>query len=525
MKLLDSLNVRGKLTLAFSVVLALMVALGGMSVWQLARVNGQTETILKIRLPGVRDSQRMLGAATSVRQREFRMLVTLLSEPDKMDSAVAKLKASSEQFEAARKDYADSIADSDEKALYDAAMSQWTAYAEVSAKYAAAAVAGKRDEAIALLTPPDASKRFDDAQAAIKKLSDYNDTAATKDAELAKQIYGRSVAVAVTAVLIGALAAMGLGWGISRAISMPLKEAVSLAEAVADGDLTHTVTSTGNDEVAQLTRALGSMVTKLRNVVAEVRSGVESVGTASAQIATGNLDLSQRTEEQASNLQQTAASMEQLTATVKQNADNSRAAAQLALGATEVAARGGQVVGDVVDTMTSISESSKRISDIIGVIDGIAFQTNILALNAAVEAARAGEQGRGFAVVASEVRSLAQRSASAAKEIKGLIVESVQRVEGGARQVAEAGQTMSDIVSQVKRVQDLVGEISSASIEQSQGITQVGEAVAQLDQVTQQNAALVEESAAAAESMRHQAQRLAETVAVFNVGSMGTPGT
>ncbi len=246
---------------------------------------------------------------------------------------------------------------------------------------------------------------------------------------------------------------------------------------------------------------------------------MESVGTASAQIATGNIDLSQRTEEQASNLQQTAASMEELTATVKHNADNSRAAAQLALGATEVATRGGAVVEEVVVTMQSITDSSRRISDIIGVIDGIAFQTNILALNAAVEAARAGEQGRGFAVVASEVRSLAQRSAGAAKEIKGLIEESAARVEAGGKQVADAGQTMADIVAQVKRVHDLIGEISSASTEQSQGIAQVGDAVAQLDQVTQQNAALVEESAAAAESMKHQASRLAQTVSIFNVGA------
>ena len=270
--------------------------------------------------------------------------------------------------------------------------------------------------------------------------------------------------------------------------------------------------------MAQLTRALGAMVTQLRSVVAEVRGGVESVSTASAEIANGNLDLSQRTEEQASNLQQTSASMEQLTATVRHNADNARAASQLASDATAVAERGGKAVGEVVTTMEAISDSSKRMSDIIGVIDGIAFQTNILALNAAVEAARAGEQGRGFAVVAAEVRSLAQRSAGAAKEIKELIQQSVGRVDGGAKLVSQAGATMSDVVSQIKRVHGLIGEIATASAEQSQGIDQVGHAVSQLDQVTQQNAALVEESAAAADSMKHQAQKLAQTMAVFNIG-------
>jgi len=513
-KLLTSLSVRGKLTFAFACVLLLIFVLGGVSVWQLGRVNAQTESVLTFRLPGVRDSLRMYGAATFLRQREFRLLV---SDTAAMPKAIAKLESSKAEFEAARKDYASSIADSVEKDLYDQAMKAWSAYMEVSAKAAAAAQAGQREEALALITPPEASKRFDDALASIKKLGEYNDRQATADAELSKAIYRNSRVGIIVVVLVAVFLAFGLGWAISRGISIPLAEAVVLAEAVSMGDLTRAPTSDGKDELAQLTRALGMMVSKLRTVVTDVRNGVESVGTASAQIATGNLDLSQRTEEQASNLEQTAASMEQLTSTVKQNADNARAASQLAAGATEVAARGGEAVGNVVATMESISESSKRIGDIIGVIDGIAFQTNILALNAAVEAARAGEQGRGFAVVASEVRSLAQRSADAAKEIKELIQQSVGRVEEGGKLVAEAGQTMTDIVQQVRRVHDLVGEIASASVEQSQGIGQVGEAVAQLDQVTQQNAALVEESAAAAESMKVQAANLSRTVSVFKV--------
>jgi methyl-accepting chemotaxis protein len=513
-KFLSYLSVRGKLTFAFACVLLLMVILGGLSVWQLGRVNAQTDSVLAFRLPGVRDSLRMYGAATFLRQREFRLLV---SDAVDMPRAIAKLESSKAEFEAARKDYADAIADSVEKDLYEQAMKFWAAYMEVSAKAAAAAQAGQREQTLALITPPEASKRFDDALTAIKKLSEYNDHQATADAEVAKTIYQNSRIGIGAGVLIAVCLAVGLGWTIGRAISVPLAAAVALAEAVSNGDLTRAPTSEGKDELAQLTRALGAMVTKLRTVVTDVRNGVESVGTASAQIATGNMDLSQRTEEQASNLQQTAASMEQLTSTVKHNADNARAASQLAASTTEVAARGGEAVGNVVATMESISESSKRIGDIIGVIDGIAFQTNILALNAAVEAARAGEQGRGFAVVASEVRALAHRSADAAKEIKALIQQSVSRVEDGSVLVAAAGQTMTDIVQQVRRVHDLVGEIATASVEQSQGIDQVGEAVAQLDQVTQQNAALVEESAAAAESMKVQAASLSRTVSVFKI--------
>ena len=514
---MNALTVRGKLTFAFACVLLIMTLLGGFAVLQLARVNGQTETILAYRLTGVRDSLRMYGAAVFYRQREFRLLVT---EAKDTAGALAKLDKSRSDFEAARKDYADSVADAAERGLYEQAMAGWKDYLDVSTRAIAAAAAGRHDEARDLVANAAGSKRFDETLAGIKKLAEYNDSQAGQDAARARSIYeGGRLGVVVT-VLGAVFTAVGLGWLISRAISVPLGEAVVLAESVASGDLTHAPTAHGRDEVAQLTRALADMVARLRAVVVEVRSGVESVSTASAQIATGNLDLSQRTEEQASNLQQTAASMEELTSTVKQNADNARAASQLAAGATDVAARGGQVVGDVVATMQAITESSRRISDIIGVIDGIAFQTNILALNAAVEAARAGEQGRGFAVVAAEVRSLAQRSAEAAKEIKALIQQSVGRVDDGARLVAEAGQTMSDIVQQVKRVHDLVGEISSASVEQSQGISQVGDAVAQLDQVTQQNAALVEESAAAADSMKQQAKKLADTVSIFNVGGV-----
>ncbi len=304
-----------------------------------------------------------------------------------------------------------------------------------------------------------------------------------------------------------------------RSITRPLDEAVIVARAITGGDLTQQLRSDRKDEFGQLLRAMGEMVSKLRELVADVRSGVESVSTASVEIANGNQDLSSRTEQTAANLQQTAASMEQLTSTVTQSADTARQANQLAASAAQAATRGGEVVGQVVHSMQNISEASRKIGDIIGTIDGIAFQTNILALNAAVEAARAGEQGRGFAVVAAEVRSLAQRSAEAAKEIKVLISASGQTVETGTQQVAQAGESMGEIVSSVRRVSDLIGEISASSSEQRDGIGQVNLAVTNLDQMTQQNAALVEESAAAAAGLRDQAHRLSEVVSMFNVGS------
>jgi len=303
-----------------------------------------------------------------------------------------------------------------------------------------------------------------------------------------------------------------------------LKEASALAAAVAAGDLTARPTTARNDEIGELQRDLARMVQRLNDSMHTVQQAASNVAHASGEIAVGNLDLSQRTEHTASNLQQTAASLQELTGNVRHSADSAAQATQLASSASQVAERGGQVVAQVVRTMDEINTSSRKIADITGVIDGIAFQTNILALNAAVEAARAGEQGRGFAVVAGEVRTLAQRSAEAAKEIKSLIGSSVDRVENGARQVQEAGSTMTEIVGSVKRVNDIIGEVTAASSEQSQGIGQVNTAVNQLDQMTQQNAALVEESAAAAESLKDQAQRLMQVVATFRLDGNTAPG-
>ena len=326
----------------------------------------------------------------------------------------------------------------------------------------------------------------------------------------------------VVGVGLGCLAlAMWIGWALANSIIRPLQRAVELAQRVADGDLTARVQDQGKDEPALLLAALNQMNTSLARVVQEVRSNSDGIATGSDEIATGSADLSQRTENQASALQETAASMEQLGNTVRQNADNAREADAMARNASAVATRGGEVFQQVVGTMREISDSSRRIADIIGTIDGIAFQTNILALNAAVEAARAGEQGRGFAVVASEVRSLAQRSAAAAREIKTLISASVERVDQGNVQVGQAGQTMEEIVGSIRRVSAIIGEISTASNEQSSGVTQVGLAVTEMDQMTQQNAALVEESTAAAESLKRQAALLVQAVSVFKLNAHG----
>ena len=333
----------------------------------------------------------------------------------------------------------------------------------------------------------------------------------------------RAITISVTLMLVTCAVALLVGVLFIRSATRPVGRAAEVVRLIAAGDLTAAIEARGNDEIADLLRELDSMRASLVRVVGSVRGNADSVATASSQIAQGNADLSQRTEEQASNLQQTAASMEQLTATVKQNAETARQAVQLATAASGVAGQGGEVVGRVVATMEDISASSKKIADIIGVIDGIAFQTNILALNAAVEAARAGEQGRGFAVVAGEVRSLAQRSAEAAKEIKNLIGASVEKVATGSSLVGDAGRTMGEIVSQVKRVTDLINEISAASVEQTTGIGQIGDAVTQLDQVTQQNAALVEESAAAADSLQQQASQLAQAISFFTLDENKQP--
>jgi methyl-accepting chemotaxis protein len=334
----------------------------------------------------------------------------------------------------------------------------------------------------------------------------------------------RVTALKIAAIILTLSAGIGLYiYYVARAITIPLAEGVNVAGKIASGDLTSNIEITSNDELGTLLTSFKVMQGSILGLIGEIKASTDTISTASKQIAAGNNDLSQRTEEQASSLEETASSMEELTSTVRQNTENAKQANQLAISASDVAGKGGDVVSKVVVTMDSINESSRKIVDIISVIDGIAFQTNILALNAAVEAARAGEQGRGFAVVAGEVRNLAQRSAAAAKEIKALIGDSVEKVEGGSKLVAQAGQTMEEIVISIRRVTDIVSEITAASVEQSQGIEQVNAAITQMDDVTQQNAALVEEAAAAAESMEEQAQILSASVANFKVDNGASP--
>ncbi len=414
------------------------------------------------------------------------------------------------------KAYAGSYLDDDERPLV-AQAGPLMAKADALAADLAAKLASGDLDGVTTLSGKQLYPAIDPVADVIEKLSLVQLNSAGKEYDAAQKLYGEVLWITI-AVAAGVLAAASLlALGLVRSITGGIDAGVKVAQTVASGDLGSRIAVDRHDEIGTLLSALKLMNDSLVTIVGDVRDASESIATGSAQIANGNADLSQRTEEQASNLQQTAASMEQLTATVKQNADTARRASALAEGASSVAAQGGEVVGQVVATMDGITDSSRRIADIIGTIDGIAFQTNILALNAAVEAARAGEEGRGFAVVAGEVRSLAQRSATAAKEIKVLISESVDKVENGTRLVADAGRTMGDIVAQVRSVNELIAEISAASGEQSTGIGQIGDAVAQLDQVTQQNAALVEESAAAAESLKQQAAGLARTVATFKL--------
>ncbi|QYG08770.1 methyl-accepting chemotaxis protein [Janthinobacterium sp. PAMC25594] len=349
-------------------------------------------------------------------------------------------------------------------------------------------------------------------QAETVLLARRSEAAAALQARTHWTLLGGGAAALILAALIA--------WWLAHNISGPLRAAIDVARQVAHGDLTVQVDVRSKDETGELMQALKDMTANLLRIVTEVRGGTQAIATASRQIASGNIDLSARTEQQASSLEETASSMEELTSTVQRNAQNASEANGLAASASAVAGKGGAVVAQVVDTMGSINDSSRKIVDIIGVIDGIAFQTNILALNAAVEAARAGEQGRGFAVVATEVRNLAQRSAGAAKEIKALINDSVAQVESGARLVDEAGHTMREIVDSVHKVSSIVGQISAASDEQRAGIEQVNQAIGEMDQVTQQNAALVEEAAAAAESMQEQAARLADAVSVFRTAQV-----
>ena len=409
----------------------------------------------------------------------------------------------------------ENLSDEQDKALLATDRAVLLRYDGVRDKVLALSKAGELDAARDLLMQNQpVIRELVDALAAHHR---YNESLASKGAAdgaataASARWISSGLALAVTVLVAG------MGLLLARRIAASLANAIGVARIIAGGDLSAQISATSQDEVGQLMTALAEMSDSLVRIVAEVRSGTESINTASGEIAAGNLDLSARTEQQAGSLEETASAMEELTATVRQNADNARQAQQMAVSASDKAAHGGVVMGDVIRTMEAIDSSSSKIADIIGVIDGIAFQTNILALNAAVEAARAGEQGRGFAVVATEVRNLAHRSASAAKDIKVLIEASVRNVGNGSELVTQTGTTMDEIVSSIRRVTDIMAEISAAGREQELGIGQINQAVAEMDTVTQQNAALVEEAAAASESMQEQAAALAEMVSIFKL--------
>jgi len=524
-----NLRIGSRLTLGFGVVLALLCLMAGISAWQSNKLAGNAEYYAVNLVPSFKSIHDITMDLDSIRRWEYRHIVN--NDLKSKDETEAKILEFQKSIQAKLDHYArDFISNEDDRRALENLRAAIKSYSAIWENLRPLSRAGAQDpakhaEAVQVISGPSLVAFQKAAEAAEQwwhinsGLADEQQTNASNTYTNAKLTLGLMV-----------VAALGLGIAaaivITRSITTPIAHAVHLAETVAEGDLTSHIDIQGKDETAQLLQALKHMNERLVQVVSRVRQSSDSIATGSTQIAAGTVDLSQRTEEQASNLEETAASMEELTSTVKTNSETANQASKLASSAAHAATNGGTVVQQVIETMDGISQSSKKIADIIGVIDGIAFQTNILALNAAVEAARAGEQGRGFAVVASEVRALAQRSAGAAKEIKLLINDSVEKVDEGSRQVNEAGRSMGEIVDQVQRVSRLIEEISSATSEQSSGINQVGDAVNQLDQVTQQNAALVEQSAAAADSLKHQASQLLEAVSIFKLAaSMQTTAT
>jgi methyl-accepting chemotaxis protein len=512
---LAQMKISTRLTLAFAVMALAMAVLGGLAIYKVVGVQDAFKTVMDDRYPKIRIAGDIKSVNNEVSQALRNLFV--MSDPADIKAQYEVINGSSKRTNANMDKLKETIASEAGKAAFAKLVEARAAYRAPRDHVIELLRANKMDEAkLALVKEVRPVQiaymdRLEDLITLQDKLMSDNGT------EVNAMVESTKLTVASLLAAAFALACVLAVW-IIRSTTRPIVEAVGIARAVAAGDLAMEIRADGRNETGLLLAALHEMKTRLATTVGEVRRNAEGVATASAQIAQGNNDLSSRTEQQAASLEETAASMEELNATVRQNADNARQANQLAAAASAVAIQGGDVVGEVVGTMKGINDSSKKIADIIGVIDGIAFQTNILALNAAVEAARAGEQGRGFAVVASEVRSLAQRSAEAAKDIKTLISASVERVEHGTALVDRAGTTMQEVVTSIRRVTDIMGEISAASTEQSSGVAQVGEAVTQMDRATQQNAALVEESAAAAESLKTQADRLVDAVAVFKLG-------
>ncbi|MDI4633776.1 MCP four helix bundle domain-containing protein [Pelomonas sp. V22] len=523
MDTIKNLRVGTRLALAFGLVLLLLLVMAGVGARQAGAINAYAEFYPENVLPSLKVIYRIEQTVSDARRLEGQYLLTDdMAERKSLAERLAKTKTDLSKL---LKDYEPLVADSEDKGFMLKVGEQGSAYFAVQAKVIQAADQGASDPSQATqartLTFGPGRAAFSPLRESISKWWEYNEKLAAATTEAAQASYKR-VLWTFALVSLGALAlGIAAAWMITGSITGPVARAIEAVRTVAGGDLSQRLHSSSRDELGQLISTLDEMTVNLSRMVTEVRDGSSQINLAAAEIAQGNGDLSARTESQASNLEETAASVEQMTAQIKGNADNARQADQLANHASEVAQSSGQAVGKVVTTMDEISASSRKISDIIGVIDGIAFQTNILALNAAVEAARAGEQGRGFAVVASEVRSLAQRSAEAAKEIKTLIGDSVAKVESGSSLVHGARETIEQLVNEVRKVTDLVGEIMVSSREQAEGVTQINVAVSQLDQATQQNAALVEQTAAAAESMRQQTDKLSQTVSAFKVSDQG----
>jgi len=509
---LAHLKIGTRLGIGFAVVLALLVLSIILGLGSMNRIGQRTHDIIYDKNVKMEAANRMVD---NVRNITLSLTnIVLVPGTQEVNAELARIGEARKKYGEARKVLNEHAADDKEKAMMATLDALLKEGAAKNNKVIELRKEGEIQDAVAHLTQV-AGPSLNGVLKALDDILVYETAQAKRAGEEVEAEQGGAQALMLGLGLAAVALGCGVAWFITRSITVPLNEAVDVAETVASGDLSSRIDVKSSDETGRLLNALKRMNDSLLNVVGQVRQGTDTIATASNQIAAGNLDLSSRTEEQASSLEETASSMEQLTATVKQNADNARQANTLARSASEVAIKGGAIVSQVVDTMGSINTSSRKIVDIISVIDGIAFQTNILALNAAVEAARAGEQGRGFAVVASEVRNLAQRSAAAAKEIKELIAASVANVDDGSRLVADAGQTMGDIVDSIQRVTDIMGEITAASQEQTMGIEQINMAITQMDEVTQQNAALVEQAAAASQSMQDQAAALAAVVGFF----------
>ncbi|MFP4901148.1 methyl-accepting chemotaxis protein [Paraburkholderia sp. BR14261] len=524
MSFLTRIKIGPRLGAGFAIVLLLLGAVGGIGLLQASRIFDGTEEIGTNWLPSVETLGNMRNQAQDVRRTSLRMLITNdASEKAALDDQHAQMIS---QFGTMFDSYSKLVSSAEERRVADSIGTAWSQYLDDDKKIEAlimSADGGAPDARAAVASA--SAKSFTGVMDLINQDVTLNHNGSTAEVAAAKAAYRSAVARTIELILIAIGFGATIAIFITRSITGPIARAVDVAETVARGDLTARIEVVGTDEAAQLLGALRHMNERLVDLVGRVRTGSEGIATASAQIAAGNTDLSQRTEEQAASLEETAASIEELSAAVRQNTDGAKEASGLAQTALETVTRGADVVARVNATMNDITASSQKVEEITGIIEGIAFQTNILALNAAVEAARAGEQGRGFAVVASEVRSLAQRSGTAAKEIKELIAASAATVGAGARLVEDARRTMEEARSAVARVSGIMSEIETATHEQSDGIEQVNRAIAQIDEVTQRNAALVEEAAAAAQSLESQADLLREAVAVFNLGSAGQAGT